>query len=256
MNLEREHSLKEIDVKMKEKFKFINLFCCLIFLICTLSCGSDYSKYSSDTEESSSEEGTGDVTDSADTVYLAEVSNIVWSAATNVEGGYTLVSIKWTAPADEDLQGFLITYSKTDSVDTPVSFTVEGKNKTEISMEADASYSVTVKSVDTSGKQSSGLTEIINISSRYSLICTVTLESFETKAKIPVIKVVREVTGLGLGEAKALVEKAPATIKEGLTSTEADEIIKKLTDAGGKASKKVKKLTDAGGKASKKVMKK
>ncbi len=67
---------------------------------------------------------------------------------------------------------------------------------------------------------------------------TVTLDSFEATAKIPVIKIVREITGLGLGEAKALVEKAPATIKEGVSKADADEIIKKITDAGGKASKK------------------
>ncbi len=67
---------------------------------------------------------------------------------------------------------------------------------------------------------------------------TVTLDSFEATAKIPVIKIVREITGLGLGEAKALVEKAPATIKEGVSKPDADEIIKKITDAGGKASKK------------------
>ena len=67
---------------------------------------------------------------------------------------------------------------------------------------------------------------------------TVTLESFDAAKKIPVIKVVREVTGLGLGEAKALVEGAPKALKEGVSKADADEIIKKIEEAGGKASKK------------------
>ena len=67
---------------------------------------------------------------------------------------------------------------------------------------------------------------------------TVTLESFDAAKKIPVIKAVREVTGLGLGEAKALVEGAPKTLKEGVSKADADEIVKKIEAAGGKASKK------------------
>ncbi len=50
--------------------------------------------------------------------------------------------------------------------------------------------------------------------------------------KINVIKAVREITGLGLGEAKALVEGAPKTVKEAAPKAEAEEIKKKLTDAG------------------------
>ena len=67
---------------------------------------------------------------------------------------------------------------------------------------------------------------------------TVTLESFDAAKKIPVIKAVREITGLGLGEAKALGEGAPKTLKEGVNKTEADDMIKKIEEAGGKASKK------------------
>lgn len=51
--------------------------------------------------------------------------------------------------------------------------------------------------------------------------------------KIPVIKIVREITGLGLGEAKALVDGAPKVIKEGVAKAEADEIVAKITEAGG-----------------------
>jgi len=50
--------------------------------------------------------------------------------------------------------------------------------------------------------------------------------------KIKVIKVVREVTSLGLKEAKELVDKAPAPVKEGVTKQEAEEIKKKLEEQG------------------------
>ena len=67
---------------------------------------------------------------------------------------------------------------------------------------------------------------------------TVSLDSFDAAKKIPVIKAVRDITGLGLGEAKALVEGAPKTLKEGVSKADADEMIKKIEEAGGKASKK------------------
>ena len=50
--------------------------------------------------------------------------------------------------------------------------------------------------------------------------------------KIQVIKVVREVTGLGLKEAKDLVEAAPKAVKEGISKADADELKKKLEDQG------------------------
>lgn len=54
-------------------------------------------------------------------------------------------------------------------------------------------------------------------------------------SKINVIKVVREITGLGLKEAKDLVEGAPATVKEGVPKDEAEGIKKKLEEAGASA---------------------
>ncbi|HYD13976.1 MAG TPA: 50S ribosomal protein L7/L12 [Allosphingosinicella sp.] len=51
--------------------------------------------------------------------------------------------------------------------------------------------------------------------------------------KINVIKEVRAITNLGLGEAKALVESAPKAIKEGVSKAEAEEIKKKIEEAGG-----------------------
>jgi large subunit ribosomal protein L7/L12 len=56
--------------------------------------------------------------------------------------------------------------------------------------------------------------------------------------KINVIKAVREITGLGLAEAKALVEGAPKAVKEGANKADAEAILKKLTDAGAKAELK------------------
>ncbi len=57
-------------------------------------------------------------------------------------------------------------------------------------------------------------------------------------SKLPVIKVVREITGQGLAEAKATVEKAPVVIKEGASKDEAEEIKKKLEDVGAKVTLK------------------
>jgi len=59
----------------------------------------------------------------------------------------------------------------------------------------------------------------------------VVLASFGEK-KVGVIKAVREATGLGLKEAKDLVESAPAPIKEGVNKAEAEELKKKLEEAG------------------------
>ena len=56
--------------------------------------------------------------------------------------------------------------------------------------------------------------------------------------KIAVIKVVREITGLGLKEAKDLVEGAPKTLKEGVSKAEADDMKKKLEEAGAKVELK------------------
>ena len=52
------------------------------------------------------------------------------------------------------------------------------------------------------------------------------------QSKIPVIKVVREITGLGLKEAKAVADDAPAPVKEGVSREEADQIKAKLEEAG------------------------
>ena len=64
---------------------------------------------------------------------------------------------------------------------------------------------------------------------------TVTMTEFGAN-KVGVIKVIREITGLGLKEAKDLVEGAPSTVKEGIPKADADAIKKKLEDAGAKAA--------------------
>lgn len=56
--------------------------------------------------------------------------------------------------------------------------------------------------------------------------------------KVNVIKVVRGITGLGLKEAKDLVEAVPATIKEGVPKAEAEDVVKQLTEAGAAAEVK------------------
>ena len=66
----------------------------------------------------------------------------------------------------------------------------------------------------------------------------VVLAGFDAAAKIKVIKVVREITGLGLAEAKAVVEGAPKALKEGLGKDEAEEMKKKVEEAGGKVELK------------------
>ncbi|MCT0223712.1 50S ribosomal protein L7/L12 [Synechococcus sp. CS-1328] len=66
----------------------------------------------------------------------------------------------------------------------------------------------------------------------------VVLESFDAASKIKVLKAVREATGLGLGEAKALVEAAPKAVKEGISKDEAEALKKSIEEVGGKVTVK------------------
>ena len=66
----------------------------------------------------------------------------------------------------------------------------------------------------------------------------VVLTGFDAAAKIKVIKVVREVTGQGLAEAKATVEGTPSTLKEAISKAEAEELKAKLEEAGAKVELK------------------
>jgi large subunit ribosomal protein L7/L12 len=63
---------------------------------------------------------------------------------------------------------------------------------------------------------------------------TVILKEYPADKKVGVIKVVRELTGLGLKEAKDLVEGVPGTVKEGVNKADSDTMKKKLEEAGAK----------------------
>jgi len=63
---------------------------------------------------------------------------------------------------------------------------------------------------------------------------TVILKEYPADKKVGVIKVVRELTGLGLKEAKDLVEGVPGTVKEGVNKADSDSMKKKLEEAGAK----------------------
>ena len=67
---------------------------------------------------------------------------------------------------------------------------------------------------------------------------TVVLAAVDAAKKVNVIKVVREITGLGLKEAKDMVEGAPQTVKEGVAKADAEAMKKKLEEAGGKVELK------------------
>ena len=66
----------------------------------------------------------------------------------------------------------------------------------------------------------------------------VILAGFDAAAKIKVIKAVREITGLGLADAKGMVEGTPKALKEGVSKDEAEELKKKLEEAGAKVELK------------------
>src|ERR1700678_137734 len=63
---------------------------------------------------------------------------------------------------------------------------------------------------------------------------TVTLKEYPADKKVTVIKVIRELTGLGLKEAKDLVEGVPSTVQEGVAKADTETMKKKLEDAGAK----------------------
>ena len=66
----------------------------------------------------------------------------------------------------------------------------------------------------------------------------VVLTGFDAAQKIKVIKVIRDVMGLGLAEAKAAVEGVPTTMKEGLSKEDAEELKKQVEEVGGKVELK------------------
>jgi len=67
---------------------------------------------------------------------------------------------------------------------------------------------------------------------------TVTLKEYPADKKVTVIKVIREITGLGLKEAKDLVEGVPSLVKEGIAKADVEVIRKKLEETGAKVEVK------------------
>jgi large subunit ribosomal protein L7/L12 len=67
---------------------------------------------------------------------------------------------------------------------------------------------------------------------------TVVLKEYPAEKKVTVIKVIREITGLGLKEAKDLVEGVPSTVKEAVSKADSDTMKKKLEDVGAKVEVK------------------
>jgi large subunit ribosomal protein L7/L12 len=77
-----------------------------------------------------------------------------------------------------------------------------------------------------------GPAEVVDEKTEFDVV----LEGFDAASKIKVLKAVREATGLGLGEAKALVEAAPKTVKEGISKDDAEALKKSIEEVGGKVS--------------------
>nr|YP_009497582.1 ribosomal protein L12 [Astrosyne radiata]AWT40295.1 ribosomal protein L12 [Astrosyne radiata] len=81
-------------------------------------------------------------------------------------------------------------------------------------------------------KNSTNLTEEVDEQSEFSVV----LEEVPADKKIPILKVVRSLTGLGLREAKMLVDSAPKSIKEKLAKDIAEDMINQLKNVGAKVS--------------------
>ena len=98
----------------------------------------------------------------------------------------------------------------------------------------DVDASATGGGVIMAGGPAAGSAEPTEEQTEFSLV----LEEVPADKKIAVLKVVRGITGLGLKEAKELVESAPKLVQEGIAKDAAEEAQKQITDAGGKASLK------------------
>lgn len=92
-------------------------------------------------------------------------------------------------------------------------------------MEEKFGVSAAVAAVPAAGAAAPG--EVVEEKVEFDVVLT----SFGS-SKVPVIKIVRSITSLGLKEAKEMVESAPSTVKEGVTKDEAEEIKSKLEGAG------------------------
>ena len=147
-------------------------------------------------------------------------------------------AVTFTSEATED--GVKVTMATTTE-DAAIYYTTDGTaptaESTKYSEPVEFTTDVTVKAIAVKTGIENSPVSVVTVSIKEQTEFTVTLDSFDAAKKIPVIKVIREITGLGLGEAKALVEGAPKTVKEGVSKADADVMIAKITGAGGKASK-------------------
>ena len=94
-------------------------------------------------------------------------------------------------------------------------------------------FGVSAAAMSVAGPAAGGAAPVVEEQTEF----TVLLENFGAN-KVGVIKAVREITGLGLKEAKDLVDGAPKAVKEGIAKADADAAKKKLEDAGAKADLK------------------
>lgn len=90
-------------------------------------------------------------------------------------------------------------------------------------------FGVSAAAVAMSGGNGAGAAEAVEEKDAFTVVLASAGEQ-----KIAVMKVVKEVLGLGLKEAKDLVDAAPSTLKEGMKKAEAEDIKKKIEEAGGK----------------------
>jgi large subunit ribosomal protein L7/L12 len=118
--------------------------------------------------------------------------------------------------------------SKEESLDASASMTVLEASELVKAMEE--KFGVTAAVAVAAGPAAAAPAEAAEEKTEFN----VTLESFDAAKKIAVIKVVRTVTGVGLAEAKTLVEGAPKLLKEAVSKEDADKIKKDIEEAGGK----------------------
>ncbi|MFN0302453.1 MAG: 50S ribosomal protein L7/L12 [Burkholderiales bacterium] len=123
--------------------------------------------------------------------------------------------------------------AKADILDAIAGMTVLDLSELIKSMEEKFGVSAAAAAVAVAAPAGGGAAAVAEEQTEFTVMLTGIGES-----KVNVIKAVRELTGLGLKEAKDLVDGAPKAVKEGIPKAEADAAAKKLTDAGAKAEVK------------------
>lgn len=121
-----------------------------------------------------------------------------------------------------------MTIAKQDIIDAISKMTV--LDLSELVKEMETTFGVSAAAVAVAGPAGAGAAAAVEEKTEFD----VTLTDFGAN-KVAAIKVVREITGLGLAEAKAAVEAAPKVIKEGVSKADAEAIVKKITEIGAKA---------------------